>query len=280
MSITASIPVTVTTQGALFPNLPAGLAAISDTTFDAAGKLPPTSGFDPTTRWQRTSTPGRISIGSLTSANIAGISGPFGNTVLIGSCPLNFNTNAQGQPTGISPFKMAMQFTDTATPYRYVYQCVWIRTSDDWTNPTGGFGTKMGFWQQANGNPIVMNHWWTVNNDANPVQQIHRVKIATQFAGTGAPVGVEHTDSADNLIDTGNLKVVEIFMDAGTPGSANGVMRIWVDGVSRMNKTLLVTATGDTAGFRGVTWEPTFGAAFNPKQQYIVIARWAAYAGN
>lgn len=271
----ASCAVTVIATTPDFPNLPAGMTLVSDVTFDAPGKLPPSGSFDPNTRWQRVSGP--IDIGS--GAAVGCPSGPYGDTVLRGKFALNFNNGV-----GVAPFSMDMQFGSTATTvYREVYYKLWLCYQSGWMTQTdsiqSGRGHKFAWWQMTANSVKKGNHFWAAY-DFTPPTIDHRFQFVTQPAGGSTMTGRTYRAGTNgNILPDGAWHQLELYTNVGSPG-ATGTMQAWLDQVLVLNRTNIeITPADMTAapGYRGIKWNPTWSAQNCPQTQYISIARWAVY---
>jgi hypothetical protein len=262
-----------------FPNLPTGFQLISDVTWDNAGKLPPASLPYDGRRWARLGGQARLSIGSAGAAGCP--AGPYGDEVLRGFVPRHFNIS-NGQPVGIGPWSMEMQFTQNADRFNSIYQVIWTATP-----PTFDEGLNVGHkWSWFLGPPSGSrtNHFWATYDIAPATIADVRPRFVTQFNGNWVANGQQFTAPANSAMPHGQWHKVEMLLRGGTPGGNDGSFEMWVNG----NKAIDIRnaaiqppdANGNQQGFRGVRWNPTWGAVeLQPIDTYICVARWAVYVG-
>ena len=68
------------------------------------------------------------------------------------------------------------------------------------------------------------------------------------------------------LITVGVWHHIEMVNEQNTLGQANGILRMWIDGIKVMEYTNITYITpGNTAGFWSWRWNPTWGGGLGPK---------------
>lgn len=282
MSNVGTLAITVTaapTTG--LDNLPSDYTLVTDTTFDGVdGLLPPISNttFN-SERWRRTSAfTNRIALGSAAANGLP--TGPFGDTVIIGTIPQNFNVNSSGNLSGVGPFTMESYVNDSGSfRVKDIYMSFWHchpANYDDGSNN----GSKMGWWLgplTSGGVGSRTNHFWAFPKQPQNVGTPY-LRMQTQF-NDGTAFG-PNRNCTGTLLPYGVWRKYEIIMEGGDPGVANGRWRAWINGaqVGDFQNILIspASAVGALQGFRGVRWNPTWGAnQLQPTNTVLGVARWA-----
>lgn len=271
--------------GTDFPNLPSGYTLISDVVFDDVSKKPiaSTSQWD-ANRWQITRGTGRLTIGSASAVGCPGA--PFGDTVLRGLFPLEFNSNGTGGWSGTSPFVMTMQFANPEVLYQNVYYAIWLCEQTGWINTAGApcAGPKFGFWNpSATTNGPKLHQFMSFQTDSPYTTTENRLKMAVSSVGPAGLVDwqVLAPDNSTGYMSVGAWHKLEILTQSGTPGVADGRVRCWMDGALKFDRTDVIDPPGaPKPGYRGVDWNPTVCGVPWPADQYMCVARWAVYVSN
>jgi hypothetical protein len=199
--------------------------------------------------------------------------------VLRGHVPQGFNVS-NGQPTGVGPWSMDMHFTNASDRFNEIYQVIW--TANPSTFDVGAnFGNKWGFFLGAPGGSRT-NHFWASFDRTPTTTPDVRARFVTQFIGAWSAQGQQFTSASANQMPYGHWYKVEMLMRSGTPGAHDGSFEMWVNGVKYLNiqniGILPSDATGNLRGFRGVKWNPTWGAVeAQPIDTDMCVARWAVF---
>lgn len=124
-------------------------------------------------------------------------------------------------PSGTTGYNPSIHHSNTSTThifFRYMYQ-----QKPGWITSTNG-RTKMVRWRSTGGYPIV----WTYNTFGN--------KYGFDIEGPYKGASVIRIDTG-RAISTTKWDLVEGEIQYNTPGQANGIARMWVDGVQIINRT-------------------------------------------
>lgn len=143
-----------------------------------------------------------------------------------GQC--NPDANAQANCGGFTD----RTFTNTTTLYRRVY----VRLSAGFVVTDDAY-TKL-FRSDTSG---IVSNWWTLGCCNSRELKVHNQQV---------PVGNTTVESTGfDLADT-TWYCIETRETLSTPGVANGVLTVWVDGTQVLNKTnIMYRDTGDNSTF-------------------------------
>lgn len=176
----------------------------------------------------------------------------------------------QGMGGGAAPYKWFTRYWTRAvgtfnpgpnvvanTGYLYVYARV--RVSSNWTD-NGNAGTKFAFIRTDiyDGGGGAVSHYINLTNFGVP-----RWGINMEFVGGSGNRNFAGSSVA-NLGD-GEWHDCEVLLIPNTPGTANGTVRTWVDGVLDTNATdvLIFNAAQTSPQWAYVVVDPTYGGGLN-----------------
>lgn len=183
----------------------------------------------------------------------------------------------KGFPGGQSPSRF-LAGTDFGGKRR-LYTSVYLYVSPNWTNG-GNVGTKFFFMRAA----------------ADGVQN-HYVNLAGGvYAPFSTGVFLQKTDGSGNRnlptgpIPLGRWMQLEVYLEMNTPGAANGVAKLWLDGVAKVDASDVewVARRSDGRTLRELSWDhlwvdPTYGGGSNPvpiDDMYFQIDDWYTSVGD
>jgi len=183
----------------------------------------------------------------------------------------------RGFPGGQSPSRF-LAGTDFGGKRR-LYTSVYYYLSPNWTNG-GNVGTKFFFMRAAVDG--VQNHYVNLAGGVDP-----------PFS-TG--VFLQKTDGSGNRnLPTGPLPLgrwiqLEVYLEMNTPGASNGVARLWLDGVLKVDESDAewVARRSDGRTLAEMSWDhlwvdPTYGGGSNPVPvdgMYFQIDDWYTSVGD
>jgi hypothetical protein len=183
-------------------------------------------------------------------------SAPEGGTYAAGLFPA-------GWTAGRSPFRYERDFNAT---YTTLYQCFWFRHSENFTD--NGTGLNKVFFYRGSGT----NHYYAFESGRNGEQDGFYPRITLQ--GGAGNRDIRTTYHAKPL---GVWRKYEILMVGNTPGQADGIARIWVNGQLILDaRDVAYWSASQTPGWHGVAWDPTYGGGGNnvPYDMYQYIDQW------
>ena len=233
-------------------NEPAGLTSLTSTAWDA---VPPYLDAVDANGWGFDRNQERVSIVSDPSAPRSP-----GN-VAAGLFPA-------GWDGGRSPFRLERPFGRT---YRTIYQCLWLKHSPNFTD-NGNVGTKVSFYRGEG-----TNHYWAFDGGSGTNDGFYF------FFGLQAGAGNRDWRSNYSAKPLGVWRKYEILVVGNTPGQADGVVRVWVNGSKIIESTNVAYWTAaQTPGWHGIAWDPTYGGGTNrvPYDMYMSIDHWYVSGGN
>lgn len=171
---------------------------------------------------------------------------------------------AVGMRGGAGPVGMsAGNFSGNPTR---IYTRALVFVDPNWTNG-GNTGTKFFFFSQQQGN----NHFTGVIGGMNH-EGVAEPFIGLQQTSNRNVSGTPLTGPAQ-----GQWWDVEYVFVANTPGSHNGTVRMWINGVSYIHATnVMHFAAGRVPGFSSLWMDPTYGGgnAPPPRNIFFRIAGW------
>ena len=173
-------------------------------------------------------------------------------------------TFPEGMPGGRGPFGLINRF---GREYRALYMCIEMKLDARWTNNHNA-ATKWGFFLTPyDQGARKLNHYFNLAN---------RLGIQLQ-SGSKAAL---NRNAMSRFLTTGNLGRwlrVEIMVRGNSPGRADGIAQMWVDGHQVLNEfNIRYFFPEQQAAFSGVTWNPTYGGGHNPVpyDMHQWIAHW------
>lgn len=245
----AAPPVDITASGP-GPNEPSGFTAISSNPFDALPPDHPTVDSYGYTKFYGTTNLSIVSDSTAPASpsNLVRLLFPagFGG----GSAP---NAFVAGQGFSVGGNKTRL------------YTRLHFRISASWSD-NGNTGTKFFFIDQTQGN----NHYVDLTSGGS--LQLG-VNLQSDF-GYATPSGANHFGPT---LTKGVWHDAELLFVANTPGTYNGVARIWVDGTKVLDATDIgYFASGQTAYWDQFWFAPTYGGGLNsvPADQNVDIDHW------
>ena len=239
-SLSATASLTVVAASGTFPNLPSNLLLVNDTTFSV---LPGTAVVKGA--WYRSGAPGRFTLDSLSAGGFP--AGPFGDLALAGQ------VNA-GDPDGQSSFALRLEWALGTPVQKKLYVSVHFLHQSGWLD------------LMANGHKYL---WWLDSNAGGGASTAHFVGFwgtsllkpgfDTQFNSNPPPgAGWPSTPYHQNTQATaGSWHQLEVYTESGDAGSANGLVRLYLDGVLKINETDIPMASipPRVPGYRGMLWQ-------------------------
>ena len=178
---------------------------------------------------------------------------------------------ATGMPGGSydNPFAIFGDSSQGPT-YTELYGRIRMRVDSAWTD-NGNAGTKCFFYEAAqSGN----NHYINLTDSGT---FDFAVNLQSTF-GYATPSGPNHSSGT---ISKGVWHDIEYLLIANTPGSYNGVAKVWIDGVLALNVTDMgYFDTGQTGKFTGSHYvNSTYGGGTNavPATQGWDIDHWGLW---
>ena len=154
----------------------------------------------------------------------------------------------------------------TGVPTRLYFR-MGFKTSSDWTD-NGNTGTKLIFFSQASASGQTTNHYVNMTIGATD-------KVSTSINLQSTGWGFSNTISPSQTFNHGEWHDLEVILQAGTAGNADGIAQVWVDGIQVVNSTT-VAFFGSlmTPGFTNFWFDPTFGGGTQPPvNQTVQIAQ-------
>jgi hypothetical protein len=151
-----------------------------------------------------------------------------------------------------------------------LYTRLRFRVSANWSD-NGNVNTKWFFFAQNAPVGASVNHFVNLTEKGTLKPGV-RLQSTFGFATPSGP-----NKDISGTLNFGQWYDIEILMIANTPGVYNGVARIWVDGVLRLDATDVgYFASNNMARFDAMIFNPTFGGGINPvpHDQYIDIDHW------
>ncbi len=279
-SSSAAVTVTRTPAaagGGSYPNRPSGLTPVIHNTFagatlSASGDLGawagPVYGGENFAIVRDGSSPARVPA-------VAQIRWPAG--LAAGNAPTRFD----------GWDKLSDDFSQN-TRYRKIYVSMWVKIpSPDFENQNTG--TKL--WYLAHGNTRQQNaDFLMLSGTYAGTSVMPAMKIAMYISPADEavfPGSQEYGQNVDTrpLLTCGSWHQVEVYMDQGTVGRADGTLQVWVDGTKVTDYTqrvkFLDPAYDFTQGFYNLQWTPVWGGTGGRKSRadYIRLAELYAAGG-
>ncbi len=234
--------------GSVCVNEPANLASITDQPFD---EVPPLRTAKDKYGWQVDRNRERLSI-------IQDPGAPRSPANVIAG---KFPAGAKG---GTAPFRVERSFNGTR--YTTLFMCVWMKHSVNFTD-NGNVGTKFSFYRGDG-----TNHYWGF--DGGPDGQDDKFLF---FFGLQRGAGNRDFRSTYSATPLGVWRKYEVLTVGNTPGRADGVLRVWVDGQLVVNASdVAYWKSSQIPGFSGFAWEPVYGGGLNPvpHDMYMYVDHW------
>lgn len=150
----------------------------------------------------------------------------------------------------------------TGSPTR-IYTRYLMKVDAAWTD-NGNAGTKNTFFSQIEGNNHFLNLTDAITDSIIPGVQLQQT---SSYAASGAGTAANYGDWFD----------VEVILQTGTAGSANGVAQVWIDGVQQINvSNVPFFAAATTPRWTQLDLVPTYGGGRRPPPAtlYFQIAGW------
>jgi hypothetical protein len=149
-----------------------------------------------------------------------------------------------------------------------IYTRLLVSTSAVWSDGTNT-GTKGFFYSRSNGRGHYTGLWG--GTGLGPFSGL-------QF-GPGGGTGVNRNMDGGMAVLHGGWADFEWIFVANTPGSANGILRAWVNGVQYLNLSDVsyLQAEAVIHGFDSLTFDPTYGGGEAPPDNpdiWFRIAGW------
>jgi hypothetical protein len=234
-------------RGSLFtPNEPSGFTAISSQPWDAK---PPNLNAVDAYGWGFNRDAAQVNIVTDATAprspsNVA--DGLFD--------PAWFTANNAGQG-GTAPFSIERPFGRNVTS---IYQACWHKHSANFSD-SGNIGTKCSFFRGAGS-----NHYWGFESADATDEFFFLVELQS---GGGdrtlrTSAGGDGTVQVFQAIPKNVWRRYEVLAIGNHPPAADGILRVWVDGVKIMEATNVAWfAAGQS--WNGIAWEPVYGGGLH-----------------
>jgi len=172
---------------------------------------------------------------------------------------------------GTAPFRVERPFA--SQPRGTVFECLWFLHSPNFTDG-GNFATKVSYYRGAG-----QNNWWGFESAGGPDQFYFTLEIqgggGDRTIRTSIPQGPGTT--IFQALPTGVWRKYEILTVSNTPGVANGILKVWANGVLIINLSDMAWwGAGQTPAWTGVAWEPVYGGGTHspPVTMYQAIDHW------
>jgi len=100
--------------------------------------------------------------------------------------------------------------------------------------------------------------------------------MSNSGSSAGTPVVTQQNQTATKYLTVGTWHKVEIVRSIGTPDTADGRSRMWIDGTLVHDRTEQYVATGYEEGFYGIQFNPIWGgqcapAIARPQTDYLLL---------
>jgi uncharacterized protein YjdB len=225
------------------PNEPAGLTMVSDQPWNA---VPPNLNAVDAAGWGVDRNPENLTIVSDPTAPRSA------SNVVHGIFPA-------GGAGGTAPFRVERPFATQS--YGTIFECVWLMHSPNFTD-NGNIGTKVSFYRGSG-----QNHYWGFESASGKDQFYFLVEL--QGGGGDRTIRTSVTQGPGTAVfqalPTGVWRRYEVLVSANTPGTANGILKVWADGVLIINLSDVAWwGAGQTPSWTGIAWEPVYGGGLNP----------------
>lgn len=152
-------------------------------------------------------------------------------------------TIPQGLGGGVPPVRWMVSsgFPALGGPVQRLYLSFWIRYSAAYHS-----GSKLVFFSQGDGN----NHYFILTNGGG----------SSEFEAVIQNQGWNFERVAAPSPDLRRWNFVEVYLETGDAGSANGVGRLWINGELLLERTdFPFFANGSDARWRALWMDPTYG---------------------
>lgn len=142
-----------------------------------------------------------------------------------------------------------------------------FKTSSNWTD-NGNTGTKLIFFSQANTSGQTTNHYISMTEGSTDT-----VSPSVGLQSTGW--GYSNNINPSQTFNHGEWHDLEVVLHAGTAGNADGIAKVWMNGIQVVNSTTVpMFGSLMTPGFTNFWFDPTFGGGQHPSMnQTIQIAQ-------
>ncbi|MFO0571840.1 MAG: hypothetical protein U0263_39820 [Polyangiaceae bacterium] len=231
----------------------------------------------------------RYTPSSLPSANwysVVDTAAPVnGNNVFVARWPAGIvssgSVNFEGWSGGLT--------NATRGKYQAIYVSAWIKIEGaDFENNQSG----VKLWYFSHGQTGTPASIWMIRqnqggtgNYSSLSFHYYRNLVGTFQTDTTGKAGTERTllqnASSTAAFSCGSWHELELVLRLNSaPGTADGVMRVWLDGLELMNySNLLYTVAGSTAGFNGFRFDNIWGGGGPARTttDELRIARWTVY---
>jgi uncharacterized protein YjdB len=242
-SLTVTAPPPPPSGSSTCPNEPAGLATVTDQPWNA---VPPNLNAVDAAGWGVDRNPENLTIVTDPTAPRSA------SNVIHGIFPA-------GGAGGTAPFRVERPFASQR--YSTIFECVWLMHSPNFTD-NGNIGTKVSFYRGSG-----QNHYWGFESASGKDQFYFLVEL--QGGGGDRTIRTSVTQGPGTAVfqalPTGMWRRYEVLVSANTPGTANGILKVWADGVLIINLSDVAWwGAGQTPSWIGIAWEPVYGGVLHP----------------
>ena len=173
-------------------------------------------------------------------------------------------------PGGGSPSRMALTGSLGASRSRLYVHC-FVKLADNWTNG-GNAGTKW-FFMQAGGTSTENHYVALSQGEAGDTPGGTAFNPWVQLQAAAGNRNIEQTNGDPTYV-RGTWHEFEMYLVQNTPGSANGIAKVWVNGVQEINVSdVQYTELGATGSWSNLWMDPTYGGGVNacPVTTYFLM---------
>ncbi len=218
-------------------------------------------------------TPLEVPTASFTTSNVVWIA----NSTALRSAYDYFRVKATAWTSGTAVVSVGMQGgqapargdfgTLTGSPTRLYFR-MGFKTSSNWTD-NNNTGTKLIFFSQDSASGQSTNHYVAMTEGSG----VDRVSpgVGLQPSGWGSSNNLTPSQTFNH----GEWHDLEVIVEAGTAGNADGVAKVWMDGIQVVNVSNVgFFGSLMTPRFTKFVFDPTFGGgAAPPIGQHVQIAQ-------